>query len=94
LASPGWPAVNMTRAPAAASAVGKVSAASVNTAASAAGSAWSTPTVEAGRGRDSAERQARATSPFDKIAGAAAAFASRAPFFVGCLLVVLTSVAR
>jgi uncharacterized membrane protein len=41
------------------------------------------------RGREPERDEARATSPFDRVAGTAAAFASRAPFFVGCVLLVL-----
>jgi Low affinity iron permease len=33
--------------------------------------------------------EARASSPFDRIAAGAAGFTSRAPFFVGCVLIVL-----
>jgi low affinity Fe/Cu permease len=36
-----------------------------------------------------ARSEAQATSPFDRIAEAAAGVASRAPFFVGCALLVL-----
>jgi Low affinity iron permease len=32
--------------------------------------------------------EARASSPFDRIAAGAAGFTSRAPFFVGCVLIV------
>jgi hypothetical protein len=45
--------------------------------------------VATGRAHHEAPQEARVTSPFDRIAGAAAALASRAPFFVGCVFVVL-----
>ena len=36
-----------------------------------------------------ARRDAEVNSPFDRVAGAAGGVTSRAPFFVGCVLVVL-----
>jgi low affinity Fe/Cu permease len=45
--------------------------------------------VAADPGEKSTMNEARITSPFDRIAGTAARLTSRAPFFVGCLLLVL-----
>jgi low affinity Fe/Cu permease len=45
--------------------------------------------VAAGQAENSSLEQAKVTSPFDRVAATAAGFTSRAPFFVGCLLLVL-----
>ena len=51
-------------------------------------SAWYRRGVRGDRGKRSTWDEAQMTSPFDRVAGTAAGLAGRAPFFVGCLLLV------